>query len=84
MSWPSMMCCSVVVSVGCKQRRESRYPADPRNPFRSRNGLVGNARVKGLLDKPGVPIVCGNSSGNMGDRNRTNWLTVGESIRRIV
>ncbi len=41
------------------------------------NGLMGNAREKGLLDKPGVPIVCGNSSGNMGDRNRTNWLTVG-------
>ena len=30
------------------------------------------------MDKPGVPIVCGNSSGNMGDRNRTNWLTVGQ------
>jgi hypothetical protein len=45
---------------------------------RSRYGLVGNAREKGLLVKPGVPIVCGNSSGNMGDRNRTNWLTVGQ------
>jgi hypothetical protein len=45
----------------------------------SRNGLVGNAREKGLLDKPDVPIVCGNSLGNMGDRNRTNWLTVGQS-----
>jgi hypothetical protein len=25
MSWPSMMCCSAVVSAGCEQRRESRY-----------------------------------------------------------
>jgi len=25
MSWPSMMCCSAVVSAGYEQRRESRY-----------------------------------------------------------
>jgi len=44
----------------------------------SPNELLGNAREEALPEKPGVPIVCVNSSGNMVDRYRTNWLTVSQ------